>query len=84
MAVPFGVGAPIATALIGGGPATMIWGYTTPIPRPLETLVDTLTLGISWFQSSPSRSLCLLQKSAPSTLPLQVPITDASDSQVQR
>ncbi|KAH6879363.1 amino acid transporter [Coprinopsis sp. MPI-PUGE-AT-0042] len=27
MAVPFGVGAPIATALIGGGPATMIWGY---------------------------------------------------------
>ena len=26
MAVPFGLGAPLATGLIGGGPATMIWG----------------------------------------------------------
>ncbi|KAF8800418.1 amino acid transporter [Phlegmacium glaucopus] len=27
MAVPFGLSAPIATSLIGGGPATMIWGW---------------------------------------------------------
>ncbi|KAF8154304.1 amino acid transporter [Crassisporium funariophilum] len=27
MAVPFGLAAPIATSLIGGGPATMIWGW---------------------------------------------------------
>nr|GAT47426.1 amino acid transporter [Mycena chlorophos] len=27
MAVPYGLAAPIATSLIGGGPATMIWGW---------------------------------------------------------
>ncbi|THH20954.1 hypothetical protein EW146_g523 [Bondarzewia mesenterica] len=27
MAVPYGLSAPIATSLIGGGPATMIWGW---------------------------------------------------------
>ncbi|TFK36093.1 amino acid transporter [Crucibulum laeve] len=27
MAVPFGLAAPIATSLIGGGPATMVWGW---------------------------------------------------------
>ncbi|KAF9472632.1 amino acid transporter [Pholiota conissans] len=27
IAVPFGLGAPIATSLVGGGPAVMIWGW---------------------------------------------------------
>ncbi|VDB95431.1 unnamed protein product [Peniophora sp. CBMAI 1063] len=40
MAVPYGLAAPIATALIGGGPATMIWGLVL-------VAVLTLTLALS-------------------------------------
>ncbi|KAF8651062.1 hypothetical protein AX16_004925 [Volvariella volvacea WC 439] len=37
MAVPFGVSAPIATSLIGGGPATIIWSwvFVSVITQPL-------------------------------------------------
>lgn len=38
MAVPYGLAAPIATGLIGGGPATMIWGLV---------LVAALTLTLA-------------------------------------
>ncbi|KAF7297440.1 Amino acid transporter [Mycena indigotica] len=39
MAVPYGLAAPIATSLIGGGPATIIWGWV---------LVSALTLPLAF------------------------------------
>ena len=41
MAVPYGLAAPIATALIGGGPATMIWGLVL-----VAALTSTLALSL--------------------------------------
>ncbi|KAJ7054597.1 amino acid transporter [Mycena amicta] len=38
MAVPYGLSAPIATSLVGGGPATIIWGWV---------LVSVLTLPLA-------------------------------------
>ncbi|KAG6827392.1 hypothetical protein H0H92_011965 [Tricholoma furcatifolium] len=38
MAVPYGLSAPIATGLIGGGPATIVWGYAKPSFRVLGSL----------------------------------------------
>ncbi|KAA1477612.1 amino acid transporter [Dentipellis sp. KUC8613] len=38
LAVPYGLSAPIATSLIGGGPATIIWGWV---------LVSVLTLALA-------------------------------------
>ncbi|KAF9458116.1 amino acid permease-domain-containing protein [Collybia nuda] len=40
MAVPYGLSAPIATSLIGGGPATIIWGW-------LHISILTLPLALS-------------------------------------
>ena len=41
MAVPYGLAAPIATGLIGGGPATLIWGLVL-----VAALTSTLALSL--------------------------------------
>jgi amino acid transporter len=53
--IAFGLAAPIATSLIGGGPVTMIWGYAIAIQRLDIILMDfwsllfvaTLTLSLA-------------------------------------
>ncbi|KAG1810354.1 amino acid transporter [Suillus plorans] len=42
MAVPFGLATPIATSLIGGGPAVMIWGWIL-----VSVLTQTLALSLA-------------------------------------
>ncbi|KAG2119417.1 amino acid transporter [Suillus clintonianus] len=42
MAVPFGLSAPIATSLVGGGPAVMIWGWIL-----VSVLTQTLALSLA-------------------------------------
>ncbi|KAG2088276.1 amino acid transporter [Suillus discolor] len=42
MAVPFGLTSPIATSLIGGGPAVMIWGWIL-----VSVLTQTLALSLA-------------------------------------
>ncbi|KAG1869471.1 amino acid transporter [Suillus subalutaceus] len=42
MAVPYGLAAPIATSLIGGGPAVMIWGWIL-----VSILTQTLALSLA-------------------------------------
>ncbi|KAG1898854.1 amino acid transporter [Suillus fuscotomentosus] len=42
MAVPYGLAAPIATSLVGGGPAVMIWGWIL-----VSILTQTLALSLA-------------------------------------
>ncbi|KAG2046373.1 amino acid transporter [Suillus hirtellus] len=42
MAVPFGLATPIATSLVGGGPAVMIWGWIL-----VSVLTQTLALSLA-------------------------------------
>ncbi|EGO20263.1 hypothetical protein SERLADRAFT_442396 [Serpula lacrymans var. lacrymans S7.9] len=42
MAVPYGLAAPIATSLIGGGPVVMIWGWVL-----VSILTETLALSLA-------------------------------------
>lgn len=46
MAVPYGLSAPIATSLIGGGPATIIWGFVL-----ISAVVECLALSLGEITS---------------------------------
>lgn len=77
MAVPYGLAAPIATSLVGGGPAVMIWGCVR-IPSVFLISVCFFLLGGSWFLHSHKRSLSRSQRYVPSTPRPQVHTTGAS------